>query len=804
VLRPDPGPAQPFAVRRAAGRGHRLRRGRRADVVADLTAAQRVLRHCHVGARDRDHAVHREVPVHRRRHRHVAARAVRLRPDVAGRVHVLDRAGRHRPVAGHRVRHAPRPDRPGPHRDPRRRGGRAQFRGAGRPGPDAGLRGGRDRLRRGRGGARDQPAHRAAGRRVHRAVDGDHGVRGDHRRARHDRGPDHRRHRGHHPAADAAVLRRLVPDRARAGRDRRRPVRAARAVGADRRSPEHPAVPGRILAVDAGEHRPARSTQTRNPAAPGRAPQLGRLGRGSRGENGRVLLSEIAEVSRAVAGTSARLAKIELLAAALREAGPLEVPIAVAYLSGELPQRQIGVGWAALRDGFAPAPAPTLTLSEVDSGFSAIGAVSGKGSAAARKALVGELFGRATADEQRFLVGLLSAELRQGALEGVMTEAVARAADVPVAEVRRAMMLRGSLGVVAAAALSGGSEALGAFGLEVGRPVRPMLATSAPTLADALEKAGAQEGQGTEAALEWKLDGIRIQAHLSGGSVRLFTRTLDDITARLADVAAVLAKLPVRAAVLDGELIALREDGRPLPFQDTASRTASFEGRGPAVPLSVFLFDALHLEGADLIDLPYWKRHTELAGAVPADLLMPRLVTASAEEAAAFFTDALAHGHEGVVVKSLTAPYAAGRRGAGWIKVKPRHTLDLVVLAVEWGHGRRRGWLSNLHLGARDPDTGGFVMLGKTFKGLTDELLTWQTSRLLGLEERRDSYTVYVRPELVVEIAFDGVQRSPRYPGGLALRFARVLRYREDKTAADADTIDTIRALSPGYLAPDP
>ena len=516
-----------------------------------------------------------------------------------------------------------------------------------------------------------------------------------------------------------------------------------------------------------------------------------------------MLLSEIAEVSRAVAGTSARLAKIELLAAALREAGPLEVPIAVAYLSGELPQRQIGVGWAALRDGFAPAQAPTLTLSEVDSGFSAIGAVSGKGSAAARKALVGELFGRATADEQRFLVGLLSGELRQGALEGVMTEAVARAADVPVAEVRRAMMLRGSLGVVAAAALSGGSEALGAFGLEVGRPVRPMLAASAPTLADALEKAGAQEGQGTEAALEWKLDGIRIQAHLSGGNVRLFTRTLDDITARLPEVVSVLAKLPVRAAVFDGELIALREDGRPLPFQDTASRTAT-QDTGPTVPLSVFLFDVLHLDGADLIDAEARQRHAALARSVPPELLMPRLVTASAEEAAAFFTDALAHGHEGVVVKSLTAPYAAGRRGAGWIKVKPRHTLDLVVLAVEWGHGRRRGWLSNLHLGARDPDTGGFVMLGKTFKGLTDELLTWQTSRLLGLEERRDSYTVYVRPELVVEIAFDGVQRSPRYPGGLALRFARVLRYREDKTAADADTIDTIRALSPGYLAPEP
>jgi len=279
--------------------------------------------------------------------------------------------------------------------------------------------------------------------------------------------------------------------------------------------------------------------------------------------------------------------------------------------------------------------------------------------------------------------------------------------------------------------------------------------------------------------------------------VRLFTRTLDEITGRLPEVVAVLANLPVRAAVLDGELIALREDGRPLPFQDTASRAAS-QDAVPAVPLSVFLFDALHLDGADLIDLPDHKRHAELARAVPPELLMPRLVTSSAAEAAAFFRDAVARGHEGVVVKSLDTPYAAGRRGAGWIKVKPRHTLDLVVLAVEWGHGRRRGWLSNLHLGARDPRTGGFVMLGKTFKGLTDELLTWQTERLLALEDRRDDWTVYVRPELVVEIAFDGVQRSPRYPGGLALRFARVLRYREDKSAADADTIDTVRALAPG------
>jgi ATP-dependent DNA ligase I len=508
-----------------------------------------------------------------------------------------------------------------------------------------------------------------------------------------------------------------------------------------------------------------------------------------RGENGRVLLVRIAEVSQAVSATSARLAKIDMLATALREAGPLEVPIAVAYLSGELPQRQIGVGWAALRDGFPPASVPTLGLAEVDAAFSAIGAVAGKGSAAARKALVGELLGRATSAEQRFLVGLLSGELRQGALEGVMTDAVARAASVPVADVRRAMMLRGSLGAVAAAALAGGSEALDAFGLEVGRPVRPMLAASATSIEEALAKIGS----GVQAAVEWKLDGIRIQAHLSGGSVRLFTRTLDEITGRVPEVVATLGKLPVRAAVLDGELIALREDGRPLPFQDTSSRAASAEGP----PLSVFLFDALHLEGADLIDLPDWKRHAELAWAVPSELLMPRLVTDSAAQASEFFRDAVARGHEGVVVKSLDTPYAAGRRGSGWIKVKPRHTLDLVVLAVEWGHGRRRGWLSNLHLGARDPATGGFVMLGKTFKGLTDELLTWQTSRLLALESRRDAYTVYVRPELVVEIAFDGVQRSPRYPGGLALRFARVLRYREDKSAAEADTIDMVRALSP-------
>jgi ATP-dependent DNA ligase I len=469
----------------------------------------------------------------------------------------------------------------------------------------------------------------------------------------------------------------------------------------------------------------------------------------------------------------------------------------VAYLSGELPQRQIGVGWAALRAVPGPAQASSLTVLEVDAAFSRIGAVAGKGSAAERKRLVGELFAAATAQEQYFLVRLLSGELRQGALDGVMTDAVAKAAEVPVAEVRRAVMLSGSLAVAAQAALDGGSAALARFGLQVGRPLKPMLASSEASIDEALARIDGA------AAVEWKLDGIRVQAHIADGGVRLFTRSLDDITDRLPEVVATLRGLPVRDAVFDGELIALRADGRPYAFQDTASRAASEidvpsaakQGAG-TVPLSVFLFDVLHLDGADLIDLPDAERHAALASVVPQAMLMPRLVTGDPDEATAFFQESVARGHEGVVVKSLATPYASGRRGAGWIKVKPRHTLDLVVLAVEWGHGRRKGWLSNLHLGARDPETGGWVMLGKTFKGLTDELLTWQTEKLLALEDHRDDWTVYVRPELVVEIAFDGVQRSPRYPGGVALRFARVLRYREDKTAMEADTIHTVTALA--------
>ncbi|XVQ10132.1 ATP-dependent DNA ligase [Spirillospora sp. CA-255316] len=507
-----------------------------------------------------------------------------------------------------------------------------------------------------------------------------------------------------------------------------------------------------------------------------------------------MLLTEIARTSAAVAATTSRKAKTGLLADCLRDADPGEAAIVVAYLSGELPQRQIGVGYASFRDLPPPAAEPALTVPEVDAAFSEIGAVSGKGAVARRRDLLTALMARATHAEQDFLIRLLSGELRQGALDGVMAEAIAKAAEVPAAEVRRAVMLRGSLGPVATAALAEGAGGLRAFTLEVGRPVKPMLAASAPSVQEAYAKLDG------EAAVEWKLDGIRAQIHIRPSGISVFTRTLDDITARLPEVVEALRGLPVGDAVLDGELIALRPDGSPHPFQVTAARTATRTARADAepVPLSVFLFDVLHLDGEDLLDRPGAERHAALARAVPEELRMPRIVTADPAEAAAFFDDAVARGHEGVLVKSPGTPYTAGRRGAGWIKVKPRHTLDLVVLAVERGHGRRHGLLSNLHLGARDPDTGGFVMLGKTFKGLTDKLLAWQTEALRALAVKDDGWTVHVKPELVVEIAFDGIQRSPRYPAGIALRFARVLRYRPDKTPAEADTIQTVLDVGGG------
>ncbi len=621
-----------------------------------------------------------------------------------------------------------------------------------------------------------------------------------------------------------------------------------------------------------------------------------------------MLLDELVRTSAAVAATSSRRAKIDAIANLLRRAEPAEVSVAVAFLSGELRQRQIGVGYAALRDiagGSWPpsagertgegagehaadtpalagnrragttaqsgtevtaardgpiAGASGLTLTTVDVVFAQIGAATGPGSQAERRRLLASLFAGASAAERSFLTRLIAGDLRQGALEGIMIEAIATAAGVAAMEVRRAHMLGGSLLAVASAALappvgksgndtghphaasteheadpegSGSPEreadqeheagptheagpkhesgpalaALRGFRLQVGRPLQPMLAGSAESVQAALERV-------CPAAVEWKIDGIRVQVHKDGAEVAVFTRTLDDITARVPEVVAAVAALTARSLVLDGEIIALGPDGRPRPFQVTAGRTGNRSDvvrLANQVPLTAFFFDLLHLDGVDLVDAPGTERFAQLTATVHSDLVIPRIVTgadaeAAEAEATSFFQDAVARGHEGVLVKSLDAPYAAGRRGAGWIKVKPRHTLDLVVIAAEWGHGRRHGWLSNLHLAARDPVSGEHVMLGKTFKGLTDEILRWQTARLLELADPPRSrsgsdagnagWVVRVRPELVVEIAFDGVQSSPRYPGGLALRFARVIRYRPDKRADDADTIETVRQIA--------
>jgi DNA ligase 1 len=502
-----------------------------------------------------------------------------------------------------------------------------------------------------------------------------------------------------------------------------------------------------------------------------------------------VRLAEVVDASAAVSATPARTAKVAALATLLRAAAAEEVAPVVRWLAGELTQRQIGVGWALLRDRPAPAAAPSLTVPEVEAAFAATGALAGAGSQTARRQAVQQLLARADAREQDFLVRLLLGDLRQGALAGVMADAVAQAAGVPPAEIRRALTLCGDLAEVAGIALRDGAAGLASVRLQVGRPLAPMLAGTAPDVAAALERSG-------PAAVDAKLDGARIQLHRDGDDVAIFTRTLDDVTARLPEVVAVARALPGHALVLDGEAIALRDDGRPEPFQVTAARFSSHAQR--SVPLTPLFFDVLHLDGQDLLDAPLSGRAHALQEAVAAEHRVGRAVVDDAEQAQRQFDAALAAGHEGIVVKDLAAPYAAGRRGSGWLKVKPVHTLDLVVLAAEWGHGRRRGRLSNLHLAARDEAGGGWAMLGKTFKGLTDEMLEWQTERLLALETGRDGFVVHVRPELVVEVAFDGLQRSPRYASGLALRFARVKRFRDDKTAAEADTIATVRAVAAG------
>jgi DNA ligase-1 len=524
-------------------------------------------------------------------------------------------------------------------------------------------------------------------------------------------------------------------------------------------------------------------------------------------------LNALVQISSRVAATSGRLEKVSKLAAFLKQLTADEIPIAIGFFTGWPRQGRLGVGWAAVaaaREREA-APTATLELSDVDRAFDALQSVKGKGSATERLRLLKELFARATMEEQQFLAALAIGEVRQGALEGVMLEGVAKAAGVPTARLRRAVMMAGDLGAVARAVFIGGEAALAAlaaYRLELFRPVQPMLADSASDVAEAMGRltadvtadVTANVTANTKAALEWKLDGARIQVHRADDRVAVYTRNLNDVTARVPEVVDAVRGFPARELILDGEVIALTRDARPRSFQDTMrrfGRRLDVETLRAELPLTPYFFDVLLHDGEEVLDRPLAERLRLLEAVVPVAFRVPRIVTSDVDEATRFQTDALERGHEGVMVKSLDAPYAAGRRGSAWLKVKTARTLDLVVLAAEWGSGRRQGWLSNLHLGARDPSTGEFVMLGKTFKGMTDDVLEWQTAELLTREVRRDGHVVYVRPELVVEIAFNEVQRSSQYPGGATLRFARVKGYRPDKGSSEADTIDVVRAFLP-------
>jgi DNA ligase-1 len=526
-----------------------------------------------------------------------------------------------------------------------------------------------------------------------------------------------------------------------------------------------------------------------------------------------MLLAEVVEASARVAATPARTAKIAALADVLRRLAPEEVEPAVGFLVGEPRQGRIGVGWATLAKAIAarrseptsPEPADSgdgstrgtgtirhqndaagIAIADLDRMLTELAGTTGAGSVGARAQLIDSLLARATTAEMDFIGDLLTGGLRQGALEGVMAEAVAKAAEVPAAVFRRACMLAGDLGHAAAIALAEGREGLEAVGLEVLRPIGPMLASTAPDVAAAIGDLGL-------ASVEWKLDGVRLQVHKRGDEVRIFTRNLNDITGRMPEVVEVIRSLPAQQVVLDGEGLTLTEDLRPRPFQDVMSRVGRRTGE-PTASVGAHFFDCLHLDGEDLLDQPLLERLAALER-VAGPWRIPGEVTDDPAAAEEVLRASLAAGHEGVVIKGAASPYEAGRRGKSWRKVKVARTFDLVVLGAEWGHGRRKGWLSNLHLGARDPSTGEFVMVGKTFKGLTDATLTWQTERFLELETHREGITVFVRPEQVVEIALDGVQTSTRYPGGVALRFARVKRYRDDKPPAEADNIDSLRAL---------
>ena len=506
-----------------------------------------------------------------------------------------------------------------------------------------------------------------------------------------------------------------------------------------------------------------------------------------------MLFSEVVSVSQAVTATSGRLEKTGYLADLLKRTPPDEMAIVVPFLSGSTRQRRIGIGGAMLssmRD-VPPSEVPSLDVRDVDAAIDRLAATAGAGSTASRSQLLRQLFGRATRGEQDFLTRLLFGELRQGALEGVLTDAIARASGIGAARIRRAVMLAGDLAAVAQTALSAGDEGLSRFILQPFQPLQPMLADSAAGVGEALSVLG-------EAAFEYKLDGARIQLHKVDDEVKVYSRNLREVTAAVPEVVAVARAMPARALVLDGEVIAMGGDGFPQPFQITMrrfGRKLDVDRLTRELPLTPFFFDALYVDGQPLVDEPLTRRIDVLASlAAPANVV-PRLITASASDAAAFAGQAVAVGHEGTMAKAVDGRYAAGRRGQTWLKVKQARTLDLVILAAEWGSGRRKGTLSNLHLGARDAERGGFVMLGKTFKGLTDEMLAWQTKKFLEIEIGRDAYTVFIRPEIVAEIAFNEIQASPQYPGGMALRFARVKRYRTDKSAADADTFQTIQKL---------
>jgi DNA ligase-1 len=505
-----------------------------------------------------------------------------------------------------------------------------------------------------------------------------------------------------------------------------------------------------------------------------------------------MLLASVVETSRRVADTSKRLEKIGLLAGLIRQLNPEEIEIVVQFLAGQTRQGRIGVGYAALRDARnSPALNPSLEVLEVDRIFQSITEVSGSGSQRRRLELLQTMFARSTEPEQQFLTALLMGELRQGALEGIMVEAVAKASGISSERVRRAAMLAGDIARVAHAAIEHGDAGLSQYDIQIFQPIQPMLAQSADDVPEALSSIG-------EAALEYKLDGARVQVHKSGDDVVVYSRSLKDVTPAVPEVVELVRALPAKDLILDGEAISLFPDGRPQPFQITMrrfGRKLDVERMRQELPMTPFWFDLLYLNGSALLDETQERRFTALSE-LALDSLIPHMVTGDAAAGDEFLEQALAHGHEGIVAKAIDAKYAAGARGQTWVKVKRARTLDLVILAAEWGHGRRKGWLSNLHLGARDTEKGGFAMLGKTFKGLTDEMLEWQTQELLKLEIGRDSYTVHVQPKLVVEIAFNEIQVSPRYVSGLALRFARVKRYRSDKTAAEADTFEMVQRLS--------